>query len=158
LWRLSRPSGATSRQQHQPCSYVSALRLAASEGIWKQGSAEYIDWLAGFAREIHRVLKDDDSFVLDFGGSYEKGTSTRSLYNFKTLIKFCDELGFFLAEDFYWFIPPKLPSPVEWVNKRKITGQGCRQHDLVVQQDRVAESRYYKGSCPLQQPDDEAPG
>jgi site-specific DNA-methyltransferase (cytosine-N4-specific) len=25
-----------------------------------------------------------------------------------------------LAEDFYWFNPAKLPSPIEWVNKRKI--------------------------------------
>ncbi len=32
----------------------------------------------------------------------------------------CDELGFHLAEDFYWYNPSKLPSPIEWVNKRKI--------------------------------------
>ncbi|WLT36851.1 site-specific DNA-methyltransferase [Synechocystis sp. B12] len=25
-----------------------------------------------------------------------------------------------MAEDFYWFNPSKLPSPIEWVNKRKI--------------------------------------
>ncbi len=31
-----------------------------------------------------------------------------------------DEIGFFLAEDFYWFNPSKLPSPIEWVNKRKM--------------------------------------
>ena len=29
-------------------------------------------------------------------------------------------MGFTLAEDFYWFNPSKLPSPIEWVNKRKI--------------------------------------
>jgi site-specific DNA-methyltransferase (cytosine-N4-specific) len=29
-------------------------------------------------------------------------------------------LGFVLAEDFYWFNPSKLPSPIEWVNKRKL--------------------------------------
>jgi len=36
------------------------------------------------------------------------------------LLTFCDEIGFHLAEDFYWFNPAKLPSPIEWVNKRKI--------------------------------------
>ncbi len=36
------------------------------------------------------------------------------------LIALCDEVGLFLAEDFYWFNPAKLPSPIEWVNKRKI--------------------------------------
>jgi site-specific DNA-methyltransferase (cytosine-N4-specific) len=82
--------------------------------------AEYVEWLATFAREVRRVLKPDGSFVVDLGGSYERGTPSRSLYNFRVLIKFCDDLGFFLAEDFYWFNPSKLPSPIEWVNKRKL--------------------------------------
>lgn len=82
--------------------------------------AEYIDWLAAFAREVHRVLKGDGSFVLDLGGAYQKGVPARSLYNFRVLIRFCDEVGFFLAEDFYWHNPSKLPSPIEWVNKRKL--------------------------------------
>lgn len=81
---------------------------------------EYIDWLAQFAKQVQRVLKDDGSFVLDLGGAYEKGVPTRSLYNFRVLIRFCDDVGFFLAEDFYWFNPSKLPSPIEWVNKRKL--------------------------------------
>jgi len=82
--------------------------------------AEYVDWLTAFAREVHRVLKDDGSFVLDLGGAYEKGTPARSLYNFRVLIRFCDDVGFHLAEDFYWYNPSKLPSPIEWVNKRKL--------------------------------------
>ena len=82
--------------------------------------SEYVEWLATFAREVRRVLKDDGSFVLDLGGSYERGTPARSLYNFRVLIKFCDDVGFFLAEDFYWYNPSKLPSPIEWVNKRKL--------------------------------------
>jgi site-specific DNA-methyltransferase (cytosine-N4-specific) len=32
----------------------------------------------------------------------------------------CDEVGFFLAEEFFWYNPAKLPSPIEWVNKRKL--------------------------------------
>jgi site-specific DNA-methyltransferase (cytosine-N4-specific) len=82
--------------------------------------AEYIDWLTDFANLIYRKLKPDGSFVLDLGGAYQKGSPTRSLYNFRVPIRFCDEVGFFLAEDFYWYNPAKLPSPIEWVNKRKI--------------------------------------
>ncbi|WP_232318799.1 site-specific DNA-methyltransferase [Picosynechococcus sp. PCC 8807] len=85
-----------------------------------KNQSEYIDWLAGFARLVYRKLKSDGSFVLDLGGAYEKGKPVRSLYNFRIPIYFCDEIGFFLAEDFYWFNPSKLPSPIEWVNKRKI--------------------------------------
>jgi DNA methylase len=58
--------------------------------------------------------------VLDLGGAYQKGTPSRSLYNFRVLIAFCDQLGFHLAEDFYWYNPSKLPGPIEWVNKRKL--------------------------------------
>ncbi len=94
--------------------------LQRQKAYGNKGQAEYIDWLAQFAKHVHRVLKDDGSFVLDLGGAYEKGTPTRSLYNFRVLIRFCDEIGFFFAEDFYWFNPSKLPSPIEWVNKRKM--------------------------------------
>ena len=81
---------------------------------------QYIDWLTEFAKKVQRVLCEDGSFVLDLGGAYEKDRPVRSLYNFKILVKFCDELGFRLAEEFFWFNPAKLPSPIEWVNKRKI--------------------------------------
>lgn len=81
---------------------------------------DYIDWFLGFAQCVLQKLKPDGSFVVDFGGAYQKGTPARSLYNFRVLIRMVDELGFFLAEDFYWFNPAKLPSPIEWVNKRKL--------------------------------------
>ena len=81
---------------------------------------EYVDWLIEFAHDIYRVLKETGSFVLDLGGAYKKRRPVRSLYNFRILIKMCDEYGFNLAEEFYWHNPAKLPSPIEWVNKRKI--------------------------------------
>lgn len=81
---------------------------------------EYVDWLIEFGHDIYRVLKETGSFVLDLGGAYKKRRPVRSLYNFRILIKMCDEYGFNLAEEFYWHNPAKLPSPIEWVNKRKI--------------------------------------
>lgn len=81
---------------------------------------EYIDWFLEFGRLVHQKLTDDGSFVVDFGGAYMKGVPARTLYNFRVLIRMVDEVGFFLAEDFYWYNPSKLPSPIEWVNKRKL--------------------------------------
>lgn len=81
---------------------------------------EYVDWLLDFASLVRPKLVDDGSLVLDLGGAYRKGIPSRSLYNFKVLIRLCEELGYHLAEDFYWFNPSKLPGPIEWVNKRKI--------------------------------------
>ena len=81
---------------------------------------EYVNWLCEFGEAALPVLKDTGSFVIDLGGSYEKGKPVRSLYNFRVLTEFCDRLGYRFAEDFYWFNPAKLPSPIEWVNIRKM--------------------------------------
>ena len=80
----------------------------------------HVEWLLQFAEPIRRVLKPTGSFVLDLGGAYQSGRPVRSLYNFRVLLRLCDEFGFHLAEEFFWHNPAKLPSPIEWVNKRKI--------------------------------------
>jgi site-specific DNA-methyltransferase (cytosine-N4-specific) len=80
----------------------------------------YVDWLVSFGPAIRRILKDTGSFVLDLGGAYRRGVPVRSLYNYRVLLALCDEYGFHLAEEFFWHNPCKLPSPIEWVNKRKI--------------------------------------
>ena len=81
---------------------------------------EYVAWLGEFAKVVYPKLKETGSFVLDIGGAYKKGVPVRSLYNYRVPLHICDDVGFHLAEDFYWFNPSKLPSPIEWVNKRKI--------------------------------------
>jgi site-specific DNA-methyltransferase (cytosine-N4-specific) len=95
-----------------------ALRRQKTYGNVEE--TEYVNWIKPFGKEVFRVLKESGSFVLDLGGAYRSGMPSRSLYNFRVLLTFCDEIGFHLAEDFYWFNPAKLPSPIEWVNKRKI--------------------------------------
>jgi len=82
--------------------------------------AEYVQWFLDFAKEIQRILKDDGSFVLNVGGSYNAGTPTRSLYHFKLLIALVEELGFHLAQECFWYNPAKMPAPAEWVTVRRI--------------------------------------
>ena len=94
--------------------------LLRKKAYGNEDQSAYVEWLSEFGRAAHRVLKLTGSFVIDLGGAYEKGKPVRSLYNFRVLIKFCDDLGYYLAEEFFWFNPAKLPSPIEWVNKRKI--------------------------------------
>lgn len=95
-----------------------ALRRQKTYG--NVAETEYVEWMKPFGREVFRVLRDSGSFVLDLGGAYRSGVPSRSLYNFRVLLALCDEIGFHLAEDFYWFNPAKLPAPIEWVNKKKI--------------------------------------
>jgi len=80
----------------------------------------YADWFRPFGREIFRVLKEQGSFILNIGGSYNPGVPTRSLYHFRVLLMLCDEVGFHLAQECFWYNPAKLPSPAEWVNVRRV--------------------------------------
>lgn len=83
-------------------------------------SGEYLEWFRPFAAAFKKVLKTNGSLVLDIGGAWISGQPTRSLYHFKLLVMLCEEFGFHLAQEFYWWNPAKLPTPAEWVTVRRI--------------------------------------
>ena len=95
-----------------------ALQRKKSYG--NENQEQYVDWLCRFGELVYQKLRDDGSFVLDIGGAYESGNPSYSLYQFRVLLKLCDEIGFKLAQPFYWHNPSALPAPIEWVNKRKL--------------------------------------
>ncbi|MGH2560007.1 MAG: DNA-methyltransferase [Thermomicrobiales bacterium] len=94
--------------------------LLRQKSYGNEDQEKYVDWLVDFGRASKRVLKSSGSFVVDLGGTYQRGVPVRSLYQYKALLRFCEDLGYHLAEEFFWHNPAKLPSPIEWVNKRKI--------------------------------------
>lgn len=94
--------------------------LTREKEYGNEKGAAYLDWITPFAREVFRILKPNGSFVVDLGGSWNAGVPTRNLYQFKFLIRLCDEIGFHLAQDFYWWNPSRLPTPAEWVTVRRI--------------------------------------
>lgn len=81
---------------------------------------EYVDWFLGFGHEFLRLLKPTGSLVIDLGGSWKPGNPVRSLYHFEVLLRLCKEVGFHLAQEFYWYNPAKLPAPAEWVTVQRI--------------------------------------
>ena len=81
---------------------------------------DYVRWFIPFAIQLLRVLRDDGSFVLNIGGSYNAGKPTRSLYHFHLLIALVEEVGFHLAQECFWYNPAKMPMPAEWVTVRRI--------------------------------------
>ena len=95
-----------------------ALHLKKEYG--NKDQPDYIRWFLEFAREVKRVLAEDGSFVIDLGGAYEPGRPTRSVYHFKLLVSLVEDLGFYLAQEFYWYNPGKLPAPAESVTVRRI--------------------------------------
>ena len=83
-------------------------------------SHEYIEWFKPFGQQFKRLLKPSGSLVIDIGGAWIPGQPTRSLYHFELAITLCREMGFYLAQEFFWWNPSKLPSPAEWVTVRRI--------------------------------------
>jgi len=81
----------------------------------------YIAWFLPFAKEIQRILTDDGSFVLNIGGSYNKGIPTRSIYHFKLLVALVEEVGLHLAQECFWHNPAKMPAFSHEMLKRKIS-------------------------------------
>jgi hypothetical protein len=75
----------------------------------------YAAWFLPVAREIHRILRPEGSFVLNLGGAWTPGTPTRSLYHYRLVLAMVDEVGFHLAQECYWYNPAKMPAPAQWV-------------------------------------------
>ncbi len=75
----------------------------------------YVDWFMEFATEYFRVLKPQGSLVLDIGGSWNPGEPTKSLYHHKLLVSLVETIGFYLAQEVFWYNPARLPSPAQWV-------------------------------------------
>jgi len=95
-----------------------ALRRKKSYG--NVDTDAYIEWFTPFANEVRRVLKDSGSFVVNIGGVWNKSSPTRSTYHFELAVKMVRDVGFYLAQEFYWHNPARMPTPAEWVTVKRI--------------------------------------
>ena len=94
--------------------------LVRKKSYGNEDAHRYCDWFRPFAAGLRRVLKDRGSLVIDIGGAWKPGTPTRSLYHFELLLMLCEDYGFHLCQEHYWWNPSKLPTPAEWVNIRRV--------------------------------------
>ena len=94
--------------------------LLRKKDYGNEAQGNYVNWFKNFGKEFQRILKPSGSLVIDIGGSWIPEQPTRSLYHFELLIMLCREVGFNLAQEFYWWNPSKLPTPAEWVNVRRV--------------------------------------
>lgn len=82
---------------------------------------KYIEWFLPFAEKFYDILKPNGSLVIDIGGSWIQGRPVRSLYHYELLLALCKMpiRKFYLAQEFFWYNPARLPTPAEWVNVRR---------------------------------------
>ena len=113
--------------------------LVRKKSYGNEDADRYCDWFRPFAEGFKRVLKDTGSLVIDIGGAWIPGQPTRSLYHFKLLIMLCEEYGFHLCQEHYWWNPAKLPSPAEWVNVRRVRVKDAVNTCLLYTSDKAAQ-------------------
>ena len=97
--------------------------LVKKKEYGNESQEDYVRWFRPFAKEIHRVLKPEGSFVLNIAGAWQKGQPTRALYPYRLVLDLCEPNTrrktppvFHLAQEFYWLNPAKIPNPVQWAN------------------------------------------
>ena len=97
--------------------------LVKKKAYGNESQEDYVRWFRPFAKEIHRVLKPEGSFVLNIAGAWQKGQPTRALYPYRLILDLCEPNQhrksppiFHLAQEFYWLNPAKIPNPVQWAN------------------------------------------
>lgn len=101
---------------------------------------DYVAWLLPFAWEIKRIIKPSGSFVLNLGGAWRPGSPVRSLYHYRVLLALADDVGFDLAQEFFWFNPAKMPAPAEWVNVRRVRVKDSVEYIFWLVKDPMAKA------------------
>jgi hypothetical protein len=76
----------------------------------------YVDWLSEFAPLLKKLLTPNGSIVLEIGNAWQRGEPVMSTTVLRALLKFLDRGGLHLCQEFIWYNPARLPSPIQWVN------------------------------------------
>lgn len=82
--------------------------------------AQYIKWFAQFAPLLRNLVADDGSIVIEIGNAWEAGRPVQSTLVLRALLGFLEKGGLNLCQEFVWYNPARLPSPVQWVNVERI--------------------------------------
>lgn len=81
---------------------------------------EYIEWFAAFAPLLKKFITPDGSIVVEIGNAWEPKRPVMSTVVLKALLRFLEKGGLRLCQEFIWYNPARLPSPVQWVNVERI--------------------------------------
>lgn len=80
----------------------------------------YIDWLAEYAVALRGMVRRNGSIVVEIGNAWEPKRPVMSTLVLRALLRFLEAGGLNLCQEFIWYNPARLPSPVQWVNVERI--------------------------------------
>lgn len=81
---------------------------------------EYVRWFAKFAPLLRDMVTEDGSIVIEIGNAWMPGEPVMSTHVIEAFLRFLKAGGLHLCQEFIWYNPARLPSPIEWVNKERI--------------------------------------
>lgn len=80
---------------------------------------EYIEWFAKFAPILREMVTDDGSIAIEIGNAWMPGQPTMSTHVLEAFLRFLKKGDLHLCQEFIWYNPARLPSPIQWVNKER---------------------------------------
>ena len=81
---------------------------------------KYLEWIAGLAPRLAELLTPDGSLVIEIGNAWEPGKPVMSTLPMMTLLRFLEAGGLNLCQQFVCHNPTRLPTPVQWVNVKRV--------------------------------------
>lgn len=81
---------------------------------------EYLDWLCEIVNKLKPLLTDTGSLVIEIGNAWNPSEPTYSTLPIETLLAVKNRCGLYLCQEFIYYNPARLPSPIEWVNKKRV--------------------------------------
>lgn len=81
---------------------------------------DYLDWMKYISILLSEFLTEDGSIVIEMGNAWECGQPTFSTLPIEALLEFKKSSSLHLCQEFIHHNPSRLPTPIEWVNKRRI--------------------------------------
>ena len=81
---------------------------------------DYLTWISNIALQLKDMLSERGSIIIEIGNAWNKGEPTHSTLPMEALLEFKRKGNFYLCQEFIYYNPAKLPSPIEWVNKKRI--------------------------------------
>lgn len=76
----------------------------------------YQEWLCNVIKSMLPCLTDDGSIVIEIGNAWNPGEPTFSTLPMETLLKIKNECNLYLCQEFIYYNPAKLPTPIQYVN------------------------------------------
>ena len=89
---------------------------------------DYLDWLALFATAFRQLIKPRGSIVIEMGNAWEPGKPVMSTLSLEALLKFLKTGKLQLCQQFVWNNPARLPTPVQWVNIKRVRVKDAFTH------------------------------